>query len=109
MKTIYKAGSITEAHIVAGMLEAQGIQSHVGGHHLQGGVGEVATMDFARVWVTEEDYETALPIIADYEQHEPEVAEDEYQDKKPKAVMGIFTKQVLFWVSVGLLIIWFVF
>ena len=109
MKTIYKAGSITEAHIVAGMLEAHGIQSHVGGHHLQGGVGEVATIDFARVWVTEEDYEAAQPVIAEYEQPPPETDKDGMREQKPTALMGIFSKPVLFWVSVCLLILWFVF
>ena len=109
MKTIYKAGSITEAHIVSGMLEAQGIQSHVGGHHLQGGVGEIATMDFARVWVIEEDYDAALPVIAEYEQHEPEQEAGDEQDGQSTAVMGIFTKPVLLGVSVSLLIFWFVF
>ncbi|MEZ5449562.1 MAG: DUF2007 domain-containing protein [Thiolinea sp.] len=65
-ETIYRAANITEAHLVAGMLEAQGIAAHVGGHYLQGGVGEIATMDFARVWVADEDYEAARPLIAEY-------------------------------------------
>ena len=105
MKTIYKAGNITEAHIVSGMLESRGIENHVGGHHLQGGVGEIATMDFARVFVADEDYDTAIPVIAEYEQHQPE--NEEKQTDRP--AMGIFTKPVLFWIAVFLLIFWFVF
>ena len=111
MKTIYKAGGITEAHIVAGMLEALGIQSYVGGHHLQGGVGEIATMDFARVQVDDEDYETALPLIAEYEQRALEINADNESDtaEVPTATMGIFTKPVLFWIALILLFVWFVF
>lgn len=108
MKTIYKAGNITEAHIVSGMLSAHGIENHVGGHHLQGGVGEMATMDFARVWVEDEDYEAALPIIAEYEQAEPETDSADDANKEP-AVMGTFTPPVLMGISLCLLIIWFVF
>ncbi len=112
MKTLYRAGSTTEAHIVAGMLEAHGIQSYVGGHHLQGGVGEIATLDFARVWVTEADYAAALPLIAAYEQHEPEDVSHAEQVTKPAKRMGLFTPPVLFWVTIGVLLgllLWFIF
>ncbi len=68
MQEIYRAADITEAHIVAGMLEAHGIEAHVGGHYLQGGVGELGTMNFAIVAVSEEDVEQAGKLIADYEQ-----------------------------------------
>ena len=53
MKRIYKALNITEAHIVAGMLEAHGIEVFVGGSFLQGGVGELAPLDIANVQVHE--------------------------------------------------------
>ena len=121
MKTIYKAGNITEAHIVAGLLESHGIESHVGGQYLQGGVGEVATMDFARVFIADEAYDAALPIIAGYEQNKPTDAPDETIDVSvgelgnelpdsfdSPSMMQIFTKPVLFWVSVFLLIWWFI-
>lgn len=67
MKILYKAGNITEAHIVKGLLESNDIPAHVGGFYLQGGVGELAAMDFAHVYVSDEDYETAIHIIKDYE------------------------------------------
>jgi len=35
MKIIYKARDIIEAHIVSGMLNANGIETHVGGYYLQ--------------------------------------------------------------------------
>ncbi len=67
MQIIYKAADIVEAHIVAGMLQANGIDSHVGGHYLQGAIGELAPMGFANVFVADTDVVTALPIIKDYE------------------------------------------
>lgn len=122
MKTIYKAGNVTEAHIVAGLLESHGIESHVGGQYLQGDVGEVATMDFARVFIADENYEAALPIIAGYEQNKPTAEPDEMPGVSvgelgnelpdsfdPPSMMQIFTKPVLFWVSVFLLLWWFLF
>lgn len=67
MKLIYKAGNITEAHIVSGLLNSHGIKTHVGGYYLQGGVGELAAFDFAHVHVEDEDIQAAKSIIAEYE------------------------------------------
>jgi len=67
MKIIYKARDIIEAHIVSGMLNAHGIEAHVGGFYLQGGVGDLAASDFANVQVADEDVASALPFIAEYD------------------------------------------
>jgi hypothetical protein len=67
MKIIYKARDIIEAHIVSGMLNANGIETHVGGYYLQGGVGDVAVFDFANVQVADEDVALALPLVAEYD------------------------------------------
>ncbi len=72
MKIIYKAKDIIEAHIVAGMLNANGIETHVGGYYLQGGVGDVTVFDFANVQVAVEDVAIALPLVAEYEGTESE-------------------------------------
>ena len=68
MKLVYRASNIIEANIVAGMLRAQGIETHVGGFYLQGGIGELAAQDFANVHVADEDVELARKLIAEYEQ-----------------------------------------
>ena len=68
MQEIYRAADITEAHIIAGMLDASGIESHVGGHYLQGGVGELGAMNCATVSVTVEDVDRGLELIREYEQ-----------------------------------------
>lgn len=67
MQLIYTANDINEANIVCGMLQANGIEAHVAGYYLQGGVGDLAALDFAKVYVDEEDTEQAAFLIADYE------------------------------------------
>ena len=67
MKLIYKARDITEAHILSGLLKSHGIEAHVGGHYLQGGVGDLAAMGFATISVADKDTESAVSIIADYD------------------------------------------
>jgi hypothetical protein len=67
MKLIYKASDINEANIVSGMLRANGIEAHVGGFYLQGGVGDLAATDFATIHVPDEDIELARSLIAEYE------------------------------------------
>ena len=67
MKLAYKAANVAEAEIVKGMLEANGLEAHVGGYYLQGGVGEMATMDFANVHVQDKDLAKARDLIQEYE------------------------------------------
>lgn len=70
MKKIYSAKDITEAHIVQGMLAVYDIEAYVGGQYLQGGVGELATMDFATIAVADKDVEAAQALILKYERDE---------------------------------------
>jgi len=67
LKIIFNASNLSEAHIVAGLLNANGIETHVGGHYLQGGIGELAAADFATVHVADEDVARASVLIAEYE------------------------------------------
>ncbi len=74
MILIYSAKDITEAHIVSGMLSSNGIEAHVGGHYLQGGIGELPAINTANIFVAKEDLCEAQKIITEYE----------YVDKKQK-------------------------
>ncbi|SDT09507.1 Putative signal transducing protein [Halopseudomonas xinjiangensis] len=67
MQLIYRASDITEAHIVSGMLQAHGLEAFVGGHYLQGAIGDMAVQNFAVVHVADEDVTEAKRLIADYE------------------------------------------
>ena len=78
MKTIYRAADILEAHIVCGMLNAEGIEAEVAGFYQQGAVGQLAPQDFARVMLVDEsDAERAERVIAEYEAREPEPVPEE--------------------------------
>lgn len=68
MKLVYRASNIIEANIVAGMLQSNGIDTHVSGYYLQGGIGELAAQDFANVHVADEDVARAKELIMAYEQ-----------------------------------------
>lgn len=50
MQLIFRASNILEAHILAGLLDTHGIESHVAGHYLQGAVGDLPASDFAHVF-----------------------------------------------------------
>ena len=70
MQIVFRAGNIIEAHIVAGMLQANGIDTHVGGHYLQGAVGDLPAFDFAHVFVDDADLTRAGELVAAYERGE---------------------------------------
>jgi len=74
MLIAYRARDIAEAHIVSGMLQAQGIESHVGGHYLQGAMGEIGAAGFTNVHVEDEDYPKARDLVAEYEANQPDLA-----------------------------------
>lgn len=67
MQIAYRARDITEAHIVAGLLEANGIEAFVGGHYLQGAMGEIGAAGFSNVHVDDEDLCHARQLVSEYE------------------------------------------
>jgi hypothetical protein len=74
MLIAYRARDIAEAHIVSGMLHAAGIESHVGGHYLQGAMGEIGAAGFTNVHVEDDDYPRARDLVAEYEANGPEAS-----------------------------------
>nr|WP_320165486.1 DUF2007 domain-containing protein [uncultured Methylophaga sp.] len=67
MQLVFRANNILEAHIVAGLLKSHEIECHVGGHFLQGAVGDLPATDFAHVFVEQDNIEAAQAIIDGYE------------------------------------------
>ncbi|MBB5213708.1 DUF2007 domain-containing protein [Parapusillimonas granuli] len=67
MQIVYRAADILEAHIVSGMLTANGIEAYVAGHYLQGAVGDLPPLGFAHVSVADDDVEAAMALIREYE------------------------------------------
>lgn len=67
MVKVFTAQNSIEANIVKGMLEANDIPAFIPGEYLQGGIGELAAIDYVFVSV-DEQYETrALELINEYE------------------------------------------
>ena len=67
MKLIYRASDILEAHIISGLLKTYGIEAHVSGQYLQGGIGELAPAGFSNIHVEDTDIDQAMLVIAEYE------------------------------------------
>ena len=81
MKLIYKARDITEAHIISGLLKANGIETHVGGHYLQGGIGDLAAIDFATINVADENVDHVVSIISEYDKNNIQTDKTKYKNK----------------------------
>ena len=88
MKIVYRAGDIIEAEIVKGMLLSNNIEAHVSGFYLQGGIGEIAPTDLAKVHVTDEDFERAEEIVREYEGTQPEEVTAQNMAEKPAPSLG---------------------
>ncbi len=54
MKPLHTARHATEAHLVRGYLEAQGISAIVRGEYLAGGIGELPA-GLCKVWIVHDD------------------------------------------------------
>lgn len=99
MQIAYRARDITEAHIIAGMLGANGIEAFVGGHYLQGAMGEIGAAGFSNVHVDDEDVYRARLLIDEYESDRVAVAPQPDEQDKPDhyARWFIFVLITLVW------------
>lgn len=84
MKIVFKASNIIEAHIVAGMLNSCGIQTYVGGHFLQGAIGDLCPSGFANVFVAPEDFDLACTLVAEYDESAQRVSNSNFVAGQPK-------------------------
>ncbi|MBO6850422.1 MAG: DUF2007 domain-containing protein [Marinobacter sp.] len=83
MQIAYRARDITEAHIVAGLIEANGIETYVGGLYLQGAMGEIGAAGFSNVHVADEDLYRARQVVSEYEASAPEAVVTGEDDSRP--------------------------
>jgi hypothetical protein len=67
MVPLYAAQSAIDAHLLKGLLEQAGIDAHVLGEFLQGGIGELPPTGFIQVLVAEEDLPAALETLEAFE------------------------------------------
>lgn len=65
MKSIYNAANPIDAQLVADLLADAGIETHVQGSFLVGGIGELPAGEMMRIWVPDESADEAKRIIAE--------------------------------------------
>ena len=92
MKIVYRAGDITEAEIIRGMLESSQIEAHVSGYYLQGGVGDLQATDLAKVHVNDEDFTRAREILAEYEGNQ---ADQDVEENTTRVSESSLTEKIL--------------
>jgi formyltetrahydrofolate synthetase len=64
---VYSAETTTDAHLIKGLLEQQGIDAFVSGHYLQGAFGELPVINMIQVMVEQSDESRAQQVLRDYE------------------------------------------
>lgn len=77
MKRVFAGLNNVEAHVVAHLLEAEGIKTSLSGEYLSGARGELPAQDQASVWVMDDaDEARARELIAQWEQDNPAPAQN---------------------------------
>jgi len=92
------------------MLNANGVESFVGGHYLQGAIGDMAVQDFAMVHVADGDVDEARRLIAAYEgreKSENSVASVTVSNKTDVVVSSMLTKTIIVIVTLSSVILSF--
>jgi len=64
---VYSAETTTDAHLIKGLLEQNGVDAFVSGHYLQGAFGELPVINMIQIMVDSQDEQQARDILNDYE------------------------------------------
>ena len=66
MKPLHTAAHATEAHLICGYLESEGVDAVVRGEYLAGGIGELPA-GLCKVWVVQDtDFDRADQLLRDF-------------------------------------------
>ena len=97
MRQAYAPANSAEAHMLAHMLDQNGVAAQIHGEALLGGVGELPAAGLLQLMVADEDYERARALIAAWER--ANVTPPDETSEKPRALswMGL----IVFAVGVG--------
>ncbi|MCG4454095.1 DUF2007 domain-containing protein [Pseudomonas sp. MMS21-TM103] len=79
MQRIYEPQDVLEGELLQAMLASEGIQAHLIGEHLLGGVGELPACGLLGLLVDDVQAERAHQLIATYNIAQP-LANDEPED-----------------------------
>ncbi|WP_103103049.1 DUF2007 domain-containing protein [Pseudomonas sp. LFM046] len=71
MRRIYEPRDLIEAELLLGMLASEGVDAHLAGRHLLGGIGELPVFGLLGLLVEDEDAERASRLIAAYNAAQP--------------------------------------
>ena len=72
MKRVFRTPTVTEAHLIKGVLENEGIESIIKNEHLSGLAGEVPFMEaWPEVWVTDDAKAAQAEVIINEFQSQP--------------------------------------
>ncbi|ANI17288.1 Putative signal transducing protein [Pseudomonas citronellolis] len=71
MQRVYEPADLAEAELLAGMLASEGIDCHLGGRHLLGGIGELPLHGLLHLWVDDEAAQQARELIQAYNAAQP--------------------------------------
>ena len=77
---VYSAETTTDAHLIKGLLEQQGIDAFVSGHYLQGAFGELPVINMIQVMVEQSDESRAQQVLRDFEAGKFDI-DDQSEDK----------------------------
>ncbi|MDE3735654.1 MULTISPECIES: DUF2007 domain-containing protein [Pseudomonas] len=71
MRRIYEPRDLIEAELLLGMLSSEGVEAHLAGSHLLGGIGELPMFGLLGLLVEDDDAERASGLIAAYNAAQP--------------------------------------
>ncbi|WNO08010.1 DUF2007 domain-containing protein [Teredinibacter sp. KSP-S5-2] len=89
MKLLYEAANTIEAHIIADLLEEEGLSPRIDGEYLQGGVGELQAIGVVRIMIQESDYAVAKKIVQKWDATQPESDSEFELSLPPSSELGI--------------------
>ena len=89
MRQAYAPANSAEAHMLAHMLDQNGIVSHIHGEALQGGVGELPASGLLQLMVADEDYDRARALIGAWERANASSPDEATQKSRVPIWMGL--------------------
>lgn len=87
MKQVYSPANAAEAHMLAHLLEQNGIQAHIHGEQLQGAVGDLPATGLLQLLAPDDDYDEARRLVLKWERSNVAPEEPQSRFRWPKVVI----------------------
>lgn len=97
MRQAYAPANLAEAHMLAHMLDQNGIVAHIQGEALLGGVGELPASGLMQLMVANEDYERSRALIGAWERANVSSPDEAREKRRVPIWMGL----IVFAIGVG--------